>query len=87
MANWVSTGGLNQGTLYIRFQDLDATSSAVPMIVSQQVVTLDQLGTVLPDGTKYVTDAERAAQLAARLDGYNDRFGPYPQITTGAQSV
>lgn len=87
VANWVSTGGLNQGTLYIRFQDLDATSSAVPMIVSQQVVTLDQLGTVLPDGTKYVTDAERAAQLAARADGYNDRFGPYPQITTGAQSA
>lgn len=87
VANWVSTGGLNQGTLYIRFQALDATSSAVPMIVSQQVVTLDQLGTVLPAGTKYVTDAERQAQLAARQDGYNDRFGPYPQITTGAQSV
>jgi hypothetical protein len=87
VANWVSTGGLNQGTLYIRFQDLDATSSAVPMIVSQQVVTLDQLGTVLPDGTKYLTDAQRQAQLAARVDGYNDRFGPYPQITTGAQSV
>ncbi|WP_260941949.1 Ig-like domain-containing protein [Mycolicibacterium llatzerense] len=86
-ANWVSTGGLNQGTLYIRFQALDATSSAVPMIVSQQVVTLDQLGTVLPAGTKYVTDAERQAQLAARQDGYNGRFGPYPQITTGAQSA
>ncbi|MFL0239467.1 Ig-like domain-containing protein [Mycobacterium sp. SMC-17] len=87
VANWVSTGGLNQGTLYIRFQALDATSSAVPMIVSQQVVTLDQLGTVLPAGTKYVTDAERQAQLAARQDGYNDRFGPFPQITTGAQSA
>ncbi|SEB14949.1 MULTISPECIES: Ig-like domain-containing protein [unclassified Mycobacterium] len=87
VANWVSTGGLNQGTLYIRFQALDATSSAVPMIVSQQVVTLDQLGAVLPAGTKYVTDAERQAQLAARQDGYNDRFGPFPQITTGAQSV
>ncbi|MGX9673128.1 Ig-like domain-containing protein [Mycobacterium sp. HM-7] len=87
VANWVSTGGLNQGTLYIRFQALDPNSTAAPAIVSQQVVTLDQLGTVLPDGTKYVTDAERAAQLAARSDGYNDRFGPYPQITTGAQSA
>lgn len=87
VANWVSTGGLNQGTLYIRFQALDPNNPAVPMIVSQQVVTLDQLGTVLPADTKYVTDAERQAQLAARLDGYNDRFGPFPQLTTGAQSA
>lgn len=46
----MSTGGLNQGTLYIRFEDSDPNSSAVPTIVSQHVVTLDQLGTVLPDG-------------------------------------
>ena len=46
-ANWVSTGGLNQGTISIRFQDLDPNSSDLPT-VSSQVVSLDKLAGVLP---------------------------------------
>jgi hypothetical protein len=76
--NWVSTGGLNQGTISIRFQDLDPNSSAVPT-VSSQVVPLDQLTGILPAGTVYATPQDRQDQIALRKSGFNNRFAPYPQ--------
>ena len=79
MANWVSTGGLNQGTLSIRFQDLDPDSDVAPT-VSSQVVSLDDLASVLPPTTVYVTPEERAAAIAVRKAGYNNRYAPYPQV-------
>ncbi len=78
VANWVSTGGLNQGTISIRFQDLDQTSPATPK-VSSQVVPIDGLGAVLPPTTVYVTAEQRRAQIAQRQLGYNRRWAPYPQ--------
>jgi hypothetical protein len=78
VANWVSTGGLNQGTISIRFQDLDPTNTTLPTVRSE-VVTMDQLASVLPPGTVYVTDDERNAQLESRKAGYDRRFAPYPQ--------
>jgi hypothetical protein len=77
VANWVSTGGLNQGTISIRFQDLDAESTDLPT-VSSQVVTLDQLAGILP-ATDFVTPAYRQAQIAARQAGFDNRFAPYLQ--------
>ena len=79
VANWVSTGGLNQGTISIRFQDLDTTDTNLPK-VSSQVVALSDLGTVLPAGTVYVTAAQRQAALDARKAGFDKRFAPYPQL-------
>lgn len=76
--NWVSTGGLNQGTMAIRFQQLDAGDPNTPK-VSSQVVKTANLASVLPDGTVFVTELERQAQLAARKQGYDARFAPYPQ--------
>jgi hypothetical protein len=78
VANWVSTGGLNQGTISIRFQDLPLEPTNLPTVTSQ-VVQHSQLGTVLPAGTLYVTPAQRAAQLAVRKAGFDKRFAPYPQ--------
>jgi len=78
VANWVSTGGLNQGTISMRFQNV-AEPTQDPPTVRSQVVSIDQLGTVLPGTTVYVTPTERVAQLAARLLGYNKRYAPYPQ--------
>ncbi len=78
VANWVSTGGLNLGTISIRFQDLDRTSESFPT-VGTQVVPLAQLGTVLPEGTVYVTEQQRAEQIAQRQLGYARRWAPYPQ--------
>ncbi|BBY62159.1 Ig-like domain-containing protein [Mycolicibacterium helvum] len=78
VANWVSTGGLNQGTISIRFQDFDPNSTIDPT-VSSQVVKLNELDGVLPDGTVFVTPDERAAQIATRQLGYSKRYTPYPQ--------
>jgi hypothetical protein len=76
--NWVSTGGLNQGTISIRFQDIDQSSSNLPT-VSSQVVSLDQLAGVLPTGTVYATPQDRRDQIALRKSGFNNRFAPFPQ--------
>lgn len=76
--NWVSTGGLNQGTMAIRFQSLDPGNPVAPT-VSSRVVALTDLATVLPPGTAVITPAERETQIAARGAGFNRRFAPYPQ--------
>ena len=78
VANWVSTGGLNQGTLSIRFQDIDTAVAQLPT-VSARVVRLSELGSVLPAGTQYVTTADRVLQISTRKAGFNNRFAPYPQ--------
>jgi hypothetical protein len=79
VANWVSTGGLNQGTISIRFQDLPLNPTHLPTVTSR-VVSLDQLPTVLPANTVYVTPEQRQAQIAARKTGFDNRFAPYPQV-------
>lgn len=78
VANWVSTGGLNQGTISIRFQDIDPAVTQLPT-VSARVVPLSQLASELPPTTQYVTQEQRAAQLATRKAGFDNRFAPYPQ--------
>ncbi|MGY4711745.1 Ig-like domain-containing protein [Mycolicibacterium sp. CBM1] len=70
-ANWVSTGGLNQGTIAIRFQDFDPDSTTDPT-VSSAVVPIGQLD--LP-----AIPYDRQAQIAARQLGYAKRSWPYPQ--------
>lgn len=71
--NWVSTGGFNKGTVSIRFQDLDLTSSVTPT-VSARRVSLAALNAVLPPTTQYVTAAARQQQLATRKAGFDIRF-------------
>lgn len=73
--NWVSTGGLNRGTLSIRFQDLDLASSLAPTVTTR-VVALGDLAATLPTTTDYVTAEEREAQLALRRAGFSRRFTP-----------
>ena len=78
MYNWVSTGGLNQGTFSIRFQDLGTTP---PTIVNSKVVKISELDDpgVLPPETDFVTPQEREEQIALRQAGFNNRFAPFPQ--------
>ncbi|MDO3398978.1 hypothetical protein QWI29_02955 [Mycolicibacterium neoaurum] len=78
VANWVSTGGLNQGTISIRFQDLDPDAAILPS-VDARLVRLEDLPAEMPPGTRWVTGGERAAQLAGRKAAYDLRFAPYPQ--------
>jgi hypothetical protein len=78
VANWVSTGGLRQGIISMRFQDLDPAVERAPGVQSA-VVKIADLGGYLPAGTVYVTPEERAVQLAARKAGFDQRWAPYPQ--------
>ena len=77
-ANWVSTGGLNQGLISIRFQHLDPDGGQPPRILRQQVMTHQELRNYLPPDY-FVTRQQRAEQLALRKAGYNTRWAPYPQ--------
>ena len=78
VANWISTGGLNQGIISMRFQNLDPMSMDLPGVQSV-VVKLEDLDDILPSDTVYVTPAERATQLAARKTGFDKRWAPYLQ--------
>ena len=77
--NWVSTGGLNQGTISIRFQDLqpDPGNVNAPKILSQEVISVDDADELFPDEPRFFVD--RAVQLAERKDGFNKRWAPFPQ--------
>jgi hypothetical protein len=77
-ANWISTDGLNRGTLAIRFQGLPANVTNPPRIVDQRVLTHAELLAYLP-ADDFVTPEQRAAQLAERKDGFDNRWAPYPQ--------
>ena len=68
----MSTGGLNQGTFSIRFQDLGDTA---PTIVGYEVVDNDQLSTKLPaDAFIPEGDPYRQNQIAERQAGFDNRF-------------
>ncbi|WP_102144699.1 DUF1214 domain-containing protein [Mycobacterium hubeiense] len=71
--NWVSTGGLNQGLVSIRFQKL---GDEAPRIVSREVMTHDEVQALYPA----VTPEERQQQLEERKAGYDKRWAPYPQV-------
>ena len=78
VANWLSTGGLNQGIISMRFQNLDPDDEDTPTVTSQ-VVKISEIGDYLPTGTVFVTPEERATQLAVRKAGFDKRWAPYPQ--------
>lgn len=72
--NWVDTVGQHEGTIMARWQNLPAQRPVTgAAAISAQVVKLDRLSEVLPAGTRYVTPQERAAQLAARVAGFQKR--------------
>ena len=76
--NWVSTGGLNQGTVSIRFQDLGSNALADPT-VSTRVVKSGHLLDEFPElVAQPADDAFRSAQKSSRQTGYANRYAPYP---------
>lgn len=70
VANWVSTGGLNQGTISMRFQGVDP--NAEQPTVTTQVVKLDEVDDYVTDPAQYEYDREQ--QLADRREGYDRRY-------------
>jgi hypothetical protein len=82
VTNWIDTGGLHQGTISIRFQDLgpDPDDTNAPRIVDQQVIDVADASQFFADDPKYVVTAQqREDQLAARKAGFDRRWSPFPQ--------
>lgn len=76
IANWVSTGGLNQGTISMRFQGVDPDSTNNPT-VSTQVVKVSAVKDIVasdPDTTDDQLVYSREQQLAERRAGYDKRY-------------
>ncbi|QZH62622.1 DUF1214 domain-containing protein [Mycolicibacterium farcinogenes] len=76
VANWVSTGGLNQGTISMRFQGVDPDATNMPT-VSTQVVNVSEVKGILegdPNTTDEQLNYNRAQQLAERKAGYDRRY-------------
>lgn len=70
VANWVSTGGLNQGTMSIRFQGVDPASPDRPTVSAQKVPLNQALGYVEANQLIY----NRQQQIDQRRTGYANRY-------------
>jgi hypothetical protein len=82
VTNWIDTGGLHQGTISIRFQDLgpDPDDTNPPRIVDQHVIDVADASQFFADDPKYVVTAQqREDQLTARKAGFDRRWAPFPQ--------
>ncbi|MGV0715466.1 Ig-like domain-containing protein [Mycolicibacterium sp. XJ662] len=79
VANWVDTVGLDMGTLLVRWQVPGANPDGGDPTVSAQVVSLDDLDTVVPAETVWVTPEQRQQQLDARKAAFSQRFSPFVQ--------
>ena len=75
--NWIDTAGLNHPKLMLRWQQLPRDASAKEPSVETQLVSLDELDSVLPDYVKRITPDERKQQLAERLSDHNVRFADH----------
>ncbi|MBY4693781.1 hypothetical protein K6W21_06675 [Burkholderia latens] len=72
--NWVDTVGIHAGFLNLRWQGVPAASTGAAPSAHATLVKLANLRSVLPATMRYVTPAERAAQLAARKASYASRY-------------
>ncbi|MCX2932125.1 Ig-like domain-containing protein [Mycobacterium sp. CVI_P3] len=80
VANWVDTAGLNQGSLFVRWQLPGTNPDAGAPTVTSRVVRLEDLPSVLPADTVSVTPEKRAEQLADRQQAYESRFARFLTI-------
>ncbi|MFN6544273.1 DUF1214 domain-containing protein [Mycolicibacterium nivoides] len=78
VANWVSTGGLNQGTISMRFQGVDPDSTSNPTVKTQVVKISEVQGIVNdPNNPNYNPEQlnyDRDQQIAERQAGYDRRY-------------
>jgi len=73
--NWLDTSGLKSGTFQVRWQGLPASvTSGEGAARKVDVVPLADLAKYLPEGTRMIDKAGRAAQLAEREKSYANRL-------------
>lgn len=76
VANWVSTGGLNQGTISMRFQGVDPEAENMPTVTTQ-VVNVSEVNDILANDPNTTADQliyDREQQIADRQAGYDRRY-------------
>ncbi len=78
VANWVSTGGLNQGTISMRFQGVDPDATNNPTVTTR-VVKLSEVEGIVSDPSDPNYNPEqlnydRDQQIAERQAGYDRRY-------------
>ncbi|MCU1485088.1 MAG: hypothetical protein JWN67_1834 [Actinomycetia bacterium] len=73
--NWLDTAGLTAGTFQVRWQSLPGDVTADAAVRDARVVRMDDLGPLLPDGTRFVTPEERRRQQQDRATTYRRRLG------------
>lgn len=66
VANWLNDDGVNNGTIWLRFEGVDNPSSS-PIPVTTEVVPVSEVSQYLPADTPTVTAAEYAAETQERL--------------------
>jgi hypothetical protein len=79
--NWIDPGGLTEGILTLRMAEFPDRRPLEGLAASGRVVKLADLDSALPAGTREVTAAQRATQLAERAAGYLRRL---PEAQAGA---
>lgn len=72
VANWLDTGGQARVFTILRWQKM--REGGRPIAATVKLTTIDRLKSELPTGTSWLSPAERAAQLAARIAAYRRRI-------------
>jgi hypothetical protein len=72
--NWIDPCGLGEGILTLRMAEFLGGRPREDLAAKSRVVPLSSLGDELPAGTKWMTSAERAEQLAERAAAYKRRL-------------
>ena len=74
VANWLDCGGFSRIMAMLRWQGLPPAQAEGGPDFTAQLVKLDDLDRVLPQGTRRLTPAERSGQCGARAVAFARRF-------------
>lgn len=81
VANWLSTDGLSEGGILIRWQRLDDDPAVRDGTIRDcKVVKLGALADYLPPATRAMKSDERAAEAVARRTSYAHRYQPMERL-------
>lgn len=72
--NWAEPGGLDIGSVTIRFQDVPGGQPDVKPSIGAQVAKLEKLPSILPRETRFVTSEQRAEIRQRRAAAYSRRL-------------
>lgn len=76
--NWLDTVGQHEGTIMVRWQNLPKQAVDGGPQVNIRRVKWAELPTILPHDTRHVSPAERSAQIAQRIAGFERRIQTAP---------